>query len=112
MRVSPAECGLQDVVKLTQRIETLDLDAAPNGRGDIADLYVQCIKLVGFGHGFSEKQGRTVLSPQVPCMLTFHGSSSSMRLIGCSAIRASTWRRYASGSIALSLAVPIKLKIA
>ena len=35
------------------------------------------------------------------------GSSSSMRLIGWSAMRSSTWRRYASGSMPLSLAVPI-----
>src|SRR5690606_34758201 len=36
----------------------------------------------------------------------FHGRSSVIRLTGCSAMRASTYRRYASGSSPLSLAVP------
>ena len=40
---------------------------------------------------------------------TFHGSSSSMRLIGWSAMRDSSFRRYASGSRPLSLALPIRL---
>src|SRR5690606_3865801 len=40
---------------------------------------------------------------------TRHGSISSTRLIGCSAMRSMTWRRYACGSRPLSLAVPIRL---
>ena len=40
---------------------------------------------------------------------TFQGSNSLMRLIGWSAIRSSTWRKYASGSRPLSLAVPMRL---
>ena len=39
----------------------------------------------------------------------FHGNSSSTRVIGCSAMRSSTSRRYASGSRPFSLAVPIRL---
>ena len=39
----------------------------------------------------------------------FQGRSCSMRLIGWSAIRDRTFRRYASGSRPLSLAVPIRL---
>ena len=39
----------------------------------------------------------------------FHGRSSSMRLIGWSAMQDNTLRRYASGSRPLSLAVPIRL---
>ncbi len=37
----------------------------------------------------------------------FQGSSSSMRLMRWSAMWVSTWRRYASGSMPLSLQVPI-----
>lgn len=39
----------------------------------------------------------------------FQGSRSSSLLIGCSAIRRRTSRRYASGSRPLSLAVPMTL---
>ena len=39
----------------------------------------------------------------------FQGRSSSMRLMGWSAMRVSTSRKYASGSMPLSLAVPIRL---
>jgi hypothetical protein len=40
---------------------------------------------------------------------TTHGMSSSTRLIAWSAMRASTKRRYASGSTSLSFAVPMRL---
>ena len=49
-------------------------------------------------HAFATSQAR------------FHGSSSSMQLIGCSAIPDSTFRRQLSGSIRFSLAVPIRLR--
>jgi hypothetical protein len=42
----------------------------------------------------------------------FHGSSSAMPLIGWSAIRVSTSRRYASGSCPLSFAEPTQLLLA
>ncbi len=45
----------------------------------------------------------------VCCAAQFHGNNSSMRLIGWSAMRPSTSRKYANGSIPFSFAVSIRV---
>src|SRR5882762_5114780 len=83
-------------------------------RGDRADVDVAA----GLGEllDVRPRRGRRELPAQAAsrfarsgCRSTRHGSSSSIRLTGCSAMRSMTCRRYACGSSPCSLAEPTRL---
>ena len=88
-----------------------DLAAAFNDRRDVR----QCSS-VRAGHGGNRLERGRAEARYAACRRAssgfaamFHGSSSSMRLIGCSAIRSSTCRKYKYGSMSLRRAVAISV---
>src|SRR5258708_32815416 len=99
----PTHCTDQRPVELGQGDVLGDQDPPPYERLNILQLHPQ-LRLHGSEFGYAARD-----SARGSNMATRHGKSSSMRLMGCSAILSRTCRRYRCGSMSWSRQGPTRL---
>src|SRR5579862_106094 len=109
MGISPTHRCLGDVMQLQQVHVSFNPHLPPDQRLDSSEFDVQPIAeqrlCRGSSRGGHERQAASRCSAPAMCEATVQGSNLCNALIGCSAMRLSTKRRYASGLRSFSLAV-------